>query len=361
MRLSNQQLKQILKKPEEFIDMANLVYISDEDLCITRHKHGRGFYYKDKSGQKITQADEKKRIKALVIPPNWKNVRIASIVNGHLQAVGRDDKKRKVYLYHESWTKFKNQTKFYKMLAFGNQLTKIRKQVEKGLSLKGMPKQKVIALVIRLMEETHIRIGNHYYAQKNKTYGLSTLRSKHVNISKDLLALDFIGKKGKEHHIEITDKNLIELVQNCEEIPGWELFKYYDETGDKQIIDSSLVNEYIQNSCGEFFSAKDFRTWAATKIYFETLRDFDITEDEKVQQKNIISALDEAAEALGNTRAVCRNYYVHPVVTEKYIDGSIKTYFDKVDEREENQSSSLSNTETVLIELMKDFELDLSE
>lgn len=359
MRLSAKQLKEIIQKPEEYIDMANLVYINDHDLCITRHKHGRGFYYKDKSGQKIIDADEKKRIKSLAIPPNWKKVRISEIKNGHLQAVGRDDKERKVYLYHESWTRFKNQTKFYKMLAFGHQLSKIRKQVEKDLSLKGMPKQKVIALVIRLMEETHIRIGNHYYAQKNKTYGLSTLRSKHINISQDLMELNFIGKKGKEHHIEITDKNLIELVQNCEEIPGWEVFKYYDKDGNKQVIDSGLVNEYIQKSCGEFFSAKDFRTWAATKIYFETLKDFDVTKDEKTQQKNIIVALDEAAEALGNTRSVCREYYVHPVVTEKYLDGSIKKYFDKIDNQKEHQNSDLSNTEKLMIELMKDFELDL--
>lgn len=361
MRLSPQQLKKIITEPEEFTNMANLVYISDEDLTISRHKVGRGYYYKNKEGEKITCSKEKDRIKSLVIPPNWKNVRITHLKNGHLQVIGRDDKDRKVYLYHEHWTNFKNQTKFYKIAAFGKQLPKIREQIDKDLRKKGMPKEKVIALVIRLMEETHIRIGNHYYAKKNKTYGLSTLRSKHVHISKDILTFNFIGKKGKEHQIDITDKKLIELVQNCEEISGWELFKYYDESGNVEKIDSGMVNEYIQNSCGDFYSAKDFRTWAATKIFFETLRDIGLEDDEKQQTKNLNLAYAEAASGLGNTKTVCKEYYVHPIIPDKYLDGSIASYFKKVDNNQPSKINNLSKTEEVLLDLMKDFEIDFKK
>ncbi|MDT0295820.1 DNA topoisomerase IB [Mesonia ostreae] len=358
MRLSPQQLKKIIQEPEEFTNLAQLRYVSDEDLSISRHKAGKGFYYKDKKGNTISSDKEKARIKALVIPPNWKDVRITPLKNGHLQVVGRDDKDRKVYLYHETWNTFKNQTKFYKIAAFGQQLPKIRKQIDSDLKKKGMPKEKVLALVIRLMEETHIRIGNHYYAKKNQTYGLSTLRSKHVHISKDILRFDFIGKKGKEHQIDITDKKLIELVQNCEEISGWELFKYYDDDGQKQVIDSTMVNEYIQESCGDFYSAKDFRTWAATKIFFETLRDLGLAEEEKQQQKNLNLAYKETAEALGNTKSVCKEYYVHPIIPEKYLDGSISKYFDKVDKNTTARKNQLSKTEEVLLDLMKSFEID---
>ena len=362
MNLTIEKIEKITHQPEEFAALANLVYVKDHQLTIRRHKHGRGFYYTDKEKRKITDKTSLERIKKLVIPPAWKEVRITHLKNGHLQVVGRDTKNRKVYRYHDLWSKFKNQTKFFKMASFGEKLPQIRKQVDKDLEPEGMPKQKVLALVVRLMEETHIRIGNHYYAKNNQTYGLSTLRSRHVNVSHDILTFDFIGKKGKEHHIEVTDQDLIELINECEEIPGWELFKYYDENGDKDHIDSGMINEYIQTICGEYYSAKDFRTWAATKIYFEALRDLGYTEKEKEQDKHIISALDEAAEALGNTRSVCRNYYVHPMITEYYQNGKIQEYFDKVDEKSAGTSSPLfSHTEKVILELMENFQINLKD
>lgn len=360
MKLTTKKIAELIQKPDEFAALANLVYVKEEDLSIKRHKHGRGFYYTDKRKKKITDDKELSRIKSLVIPPAWKDVSITPLKNGHLQVIGRDDKERKVYLYHELWSNFKNQTKFFKMASFGKKLPLIRKQVDKDLQLEGMPKQKVLALVIRLMEETHIRIGNHYYAKQNQTYGLSTLRSRHVNIGKDILTLNFVGKKGKEHTIQVSDQELISLVNECEEIPGWELFKYYDDNGNKETIDSGMINEYIQNICGEFYSAKDFRTWAATKIYFETLRDLGYTDDEKQQDKNIILALDEVAESLGNTRSVCKSYYVHPIVTEHYKDGTIQKYFDKVDKQAKGKSTpTFSNTEKVLLEMMKNYKINL--
>ena len=217
----------------------------------------------------------------MVIPPNWKNVRICHLENGHLQVIGFDDKNRKQYLYHPSWSKIRNQTKFFKMAAFGKVLPKIRRQVDQDLDLPGMTKRKVLALIIRLMEETHIRIGNEYYARNNKTYGLSTLRTRHVKTYGNKLKFDFVGKKGKEHSVTLENKKLVKLVNQCEELPGWELFKYYDESGNKQIIDSGMINEYIQEISGSLFSAKDFRTWSATKIFFETLKELGYTAKEK--------------------------------------------------------------------------------
>ncbi|MDR6301390.1 DNA topoisomerase IB [Mesonia maritima] len=361
MAVAAQKIDTLLAEPQQIADYTGLVYITDEKLTIQRHKHGREFYYTDKEGNKVCDEKCLSRIKSLVIPPAWRNVRITHLENGHLQVVGRDDKERKVYRYHDEWSKIKNQTKFFKMISFGEALPAIREQVEKDLKLKGMPKQKVLALVIRLMEETHIRIGNQYYAKTNHTYGLSTLRSKHVDLHDEELTFNFVGKKGKEHHIDIHDAQLIELVNQCEEIPGWELFKYYDEDGEKHSIDSGLINEYIQDLSGAYFSAKDFRTWSATKIFFESLKDLEIPETKKHTQKNLIQAYDETAEALGNTRSVCKNYYVHPLIAEKYEEGTLTDSFEKLEKNKSKKvSKKFSQTEEVLLELIKEFQININ-
>lgn len=191
-----------------------------------------------------SKSNDLQRIESLVIPPAWEDVQISILANGHLQATGRDAKARKQYRYHAIWNKIKNQTKFFKMTEFGQALPKIRSQVEKDIILKTWTKKKVLALVIKLMEETHIRIGNRYYAKKNKTYGLTTLRNKHVHLYKNKLQFQFVGKKGKEHKITLRNKKLIQLVIKCEEIPGWELFQFYDENGEKHHVDSTMINEY---------------------------------------------------------------------------------------------------------------------
>ena len=246
------------------------------------------------------------------------------------------------------------------MAAFGKILPKIRKQVDEDLDLRGMPQRKVIALVIRLMEETHIRIGNDTYARQNKSYGLSTLRSRHVKISNGKMKFSFIGKKGKEHSISVRNKKLIKLVNRCEEIPGWEVFKYLDDNGDKKVIDSGMVNRYIQELTGELFSAKDFRTWGGTKVFFEKLMDLEYSENEKDLKSNIIAAYDTAAEALGNTRSVCRSSYVHPRVVELYENGSILPYFEKV-RRKRTTKPYISQSEEVLLELLQDYEIVIKE
>ena len=323
MPLSSKEVTSLITNPDKAAEKADLLYISEEELCIERRKRGRGFQYL-KEGKPLKSQKELERIKKLVIPPAWEEVRICPFSKGHLQVVGKDAKDRKQYMYHPDWTRLRNQTKFYKMSAFGKVLPKIRERVEQDLKLKGMPQEKVLALVIRLMEETHIRIGNDAYARENKSYGLSTLRSRHLEFADGEMRFNFVGKRGKEHSVSVADRELIRLVTQCEEIPGWEVFKYINESGKKKSIDSGMVNEYIQEISGEIFSAKDFRTWSATKIFFEELRAIGYVEDEKENRSNILEAYDTTAEALGNTRSVCRSYYVHPYVVDLYETGEKK-------------------------------------
>ena len=357
MTLSEKKLDKILHDPEEAATFADLIYVTEEHLTIARKRDKEGFVY-DKKGKPIKTKKILKRIDKLVIPPAWEEVLIADPPNGHLQAVGRDEKERKVYLYHESWNRLRNETKFFKMAAFANVLPQIRKQVDKDLDGQEMTQRKVLALVIRLMEETHIRVGNASYAKRNKTYGLSTLRTRHVKTSKSNMRFKFKGKKGVEHDVPILDSKLIDLVNQCEEIPGWELFQFYDENGKKDTVDSGMINNYIHDISGDLFSAKDFRTWAATKIFFETLRGIGYTEEKKKNNKNRIKAYDASAKALGNTRSVVREYYVHPYVAESYENGEIQPYFDKVDTIKQKKSDLLSQTEKVIKVMIGKYEVD---
>ena len=358
MTITKDTLQSILNSPEEAAKLANLIYVTDEHLTICRKKHGKGFRY-CKNDQTIQSKPVLKRIKKLVIPPAWENVLIAEPENGHLQAVGRDDKDRKVYLYHDNWNKLRNETKFLKLAAFANVLPQLRRQVDSDLDDEQMTQRKVLALVIRLMEETHIRVGNTYYAKHNETYGLSTLRTRHVKTSESSLRFKFVGKKGKEHDIAITDQQLIDLVNQCEDIPGWDLFQFYDENGNKDHIDSGMVNDYIHELSGDLFSAKDFRTWAATKIFFETLRDLGYVAAEKENAKNILNAYDAAAQELGNTRSVCRDYYVHPVIPESYKDGSITKAFKKLKSGSLKNKPYFSKTEQVISAMLSTYEIKI--
>ncbi len=358
MTLSSEEVKSLISNPYVAAEKANLQYISEDQMCVIRRKKGKGYQYLE-DGEPLQDKENLERIKQLVIPPAWEEVRICPFNDGHLQVIGRDSEGRKQYMYHPDWTKFRNRTKFYKMIAFGKILPKVRARVDNDLDLKGMPQEKVLALVIRLMEETHIRIGNDAYAKRNKSYGLSTLRSRHVEISKGKMKFHFLGKSGIEHSVSVQDKKLIDLVNQCEEIPGWEIFKYYDQDGKKHSIDSGMINDYIQELSGDIFSAKDFRTWSATKIFFEKLRELGFTGDEKENKSNLLKAYDTAAEALGNTRSVCRSYYVHPYVVELYETGRIVPYFEKVAQKRAPKPQ-LSQTEEVLLEIIGNYEIELS-
>lgn len=357
-KLSHDKLaQQLIKTPHLVLKKLELVYVNNQNLPIERCKSEDGFVYK-KNGRCIKQKSELKRFNSLVLPPAWENVRISDLANGHLQAVGLDVKNRKQYRYHPKWNLIRNQTKFYKIAEFGQKLPSIRKQVDLDLEQKEWTKNKVIALVIRLMEETHIRIGNEKYAKSNKSYGLSTLRKRHININKNTLRFEFIGKKGKQHTITTRNKQLIKLVSRCEEIPGWEVFKYYDANGERKVLDSHMVNVYLHEISGEYFSAKDFRTWAASIVFFENLMELGTTSDEKEIKKNILTAYDATAEALGNTRNVCKNYYVHPLLVTTYEDGSIQQYFDKV-KRSRSTKKYFSQSESAFAELIQNYQISL--
>ena len=346
-------IAKLIKEPASVIDTFELIYTTKDKLKIRRKKLKESFVYK-LGNQELTKQEDLQRIEQLVIPPAWKKVKIAVPLNAHIQAVGRDEKKRKQYRYHERWKLIRNQTKFFKMAAFGNQLPKIRKQVTLDLEQKGWPKTKVIALIIRLMEETHIRIGNEQYAKRNKTYGLATLRTRHISVYDQEVAFNFVGKKGKEHTIRLKDKKLTRMVNACGEIPGWELFQYYDDNKEKRSVDSSMVNAYIHNITGDIFTAKDYRTWAATNIFFEKLMELGTTSNKKKQKKNILKAYDSAAKALGNTRSVCRKYYVHPAVVNTYINGTIEKDFRALDALTKPKEQ-LSDTETIVLDLIKNY------
>lgn len=350
-------LRKLLTAPETAVEHLDLIYVDARQLPIARMRRGKGFTYR-LGDNHLTDKEHLERINGLVIPPAWENVKITHLPNGHLQAVGKDAKNRKQYRYHSTWVKIRNQTKFFKMAAFGKQLPKVREQIDKDLSEKGWPKRKVVALVIKLMDETHIRIGNEQYARRNKSYGLSTLRKKHVDIYKNRMKFEFVGKKGKKHAVTVRNKKLIRLVGRCEDIPGWELFQYYDDDGEKQSLDSSMVNEYIHEISSEFFTAKDFRTWAASVIFFETLFDLGMAVDQKEIESNILIGYDAAAKALGNTRAVCRKYYVHPLLVSSYKDGSLKKSFSQVEDlRKETQNFSPS--ENAILKLIEGYRPEL--
>lgn len=349
--------EQIISNPQATIEQFDLVYVNEKKLPICRLRTGEEFIYEIK-GRTVKQKNQLKRIAGLVLPPAWEEVRITNLPNGHLQAVGIDSKNRKQYCYHPKWAQIRNQTKFYKITAFGESLPLIRSQVDADLKQREWTKSKVIALVIKLMEETHIRIGNEKYARENKSYGLSTLRKRHINIDNNVLRLEFVGKKGKTHTVTVKNKKLIRLVASCEEIAGWEVFKYFEKNGEKKVLDSTSVNSYLHDISGEYFSAKDFRTWSGSLVFFETLKELEVTKDEKQIQKNILLAYDEVANALGNTRTVCRKYYVHPMLVSRYEDQSIAPFFKKSDEYE-NTNPHLSGSEIAMLELIKRFKPDL--
>ncbi|MFA9188619.1 DNA topoisomerase IB [Flavobacterium magnesitis] len=354
MEIHKLELEQLLYQPEEIIVKYNLIYAYDEDLIIIRKKKGKGFTYL-MNGERMLDKIHLERIKSLVIPPMWEGVRISNIENTHLQAIGRDAKNRKQYLYHANWSKIRNTTKFYKMYSFGKALPLVRKQVDLDLKKKGWSKEKVVALVIRLMEETHIRIGNSYYEKENKSYGLTTLRKRHVNIFKDKMKIQFTGKKGIEHSITIRNKKIIKLVSRCEELPGWELFKFIDENGEKKVIKSNHVNEYLQNICGKNFTAKDFRTWSASLSFFNSLLQMEKPTSENEIKSNILKAYECTATALGNTKTVCRKYYVHPIIVDAYQNGKLYKAFDRV-KKSNTISPYFSTSEKEVLKLFKTYE-----
>lgn len=310
--------------PVESAQAVGLRYVTDDTPGIRRKRSGKkGFTYFDVNGDRITDSKMIERINALAIPPAYKNVWICPWENGHLQATGRDAKGRKQYRYHPLWRSIRDQTKFNRMIAFSQALPELRRRLEQDLTRRGLPKEKVLAAILQLMERTRIRVGNEEYAKTNNSYGLTTLQDDHVDISGSHIKFQFRGKSGVEHDIEISDKRLAKIVKSCQEIPGQELFQYIDEDGHPQDVTSSDVNDYLREITGQDFTAKDFRTWAGTVLAASHLVEIGRFTSQTAAKKNVTQAVKIVAAHLGNRPATCRKYYIHPAVLEAYLDESI--------------------------------------
>ena len=331
--LRKKTLKKLGQDPEAAARAIQLVYVSCKDEGIERVTAGKGFKY-ILGNKRVTDKSTLKRIRSLVIPPAWRNVWICRIAEGHLQATGLDVRDRKQYRYHPLWNEIRNKTKFYRLPELGKLLPVIRQKLEADLALPGMPKNKVLAAVVSLMEKTGIRIGNEFYEKLYGSFGLTTLKDKHAEITGSKLKFCFRGKKGVEHTVSLKSRKLAKIVQNCRDLPGKELFQYIDEEGNRQRIDSGMVNDYIRSLAGEDFTAKDFRTWCGTVAALSAIIENGLAE-ELDSKKKVIAVLDKVSEQLGNTRTVCKKYYVHPSLLEMYEDGKLEKWLAK----KENGSS----------------------
>jgi DNA topoisomerase-1 len=309
--------------PAESAEAAGLLYVTDASPGIRRQKSGRGFRYAGPDGTPVRDRATLARIRALVIPPAYTDVWICPSARGHIQATGRDARGRKQYRYHPAWRGVRDETKFGRMPAFSDALPAIRKRVDRDMARGGLTREKVLATVVRLLECTQIRVGNDEYARANRSFGLTTLKDRHVEINGSTLSFEFRGKSGKMHAVGVTDRRLARIVRQCQAIPGAELFQYLDEDGRRQTVDSGDVNRYIREISGEDFTAKDFRTWAGTMLAAEALAGAERGESEAARKSAIVQAVDRVAAQLNNTRAVCRKYYVHPVIFERYLAGTL--------------------------------------
>jgi DNA topoisomerase-1 len=310
----------------EPVHVPGLRYVSDEAPGFRRRRAGRGFTYIDPDGKRITDEDELARIRKLAIPPAWTDVWICPYPTGHIQATGRDAKHRKQYRYHVRWRAVRDGSKFERTVTFADTLPVLRRRVRKDMTRTGLPKEKVVATVVALLDCCFARIGNECYARSNGSFGLTTLRDRHAKFDGAGMRLRYKGKAGKDHDAYVDDKRIVHIVKKCQDVPGQTLFQYYDDDGSSSPIDSSDVNDYLREITGTEFSAKDFRTWAATVIAARELRALPLEETQTALQANVVTAVDAVAAELGNTRAVCRASYIHPDVIEGYVDGSLHAF-----------------------------------
>jgi DNA topoisomerase I len=303
---------------------AGLTYVSDDSPGISRKRVGSGFTYTDAHGRTIRNRTTLGRIAHLAIPPAWENVWICPSERGHIQAVGRDARGRKQYRYHEKWREVRDENKYGRMIDFARALPKIRRAVARDLRRKGLSREKVLAAIVRFMEATLIRVGNEEYAKNNHSFGLTTLQDRHAKISHGKVKLEFRGKSGVEHELEVNDARLAAVAKKCQDLPGQELFQYIDASGKVCDVGSTDVNDYLREiSGGSDFTAKDFRTWAGTVLAATALAEFKQFDSQAQAKRNIVQAIESVAGKLGNTRAVCRKCYIHPEILNAYLDGSL--------------------------------------
>ncbi|HEX2195132.1 MAG TPA: DNA topoisomerase IB [Candidatus Limnocylindria bacterium] len=333
---------------------AGLRYVSDSTPGIRRRRAGRGFTYLAPDGSRITNERTLERIKRLAIPPAWTDVWICPSPNGHLQATGRDARGRKQYRYHADWRKARDEVKYERIVEFGQALPRIRGRVEQDLSLPGMPRERVLAAVVRLLEKTRMRVGNEEYARDNRSFGLTTLRHRHAQVGSSRIRFRFRGKGGREMEVELSDRRLARIVARCQELPGQQLFTYLGDDGQPRTVDSADVNDYLREISGRDFTAKDFRTWSGTVLAawaLSELREFDTQAQAK---RNVVRAVEAVAERLGNTPAVSRSSYVDPRVIDAYLDGDVVRAARREAEEELTESlGELSPREAAVLALLR--------
>ena len=333
---------------------AGLRYVYDSKPGIRRKRTGKRFRYVGADGKPVRDTETLARIRSLVIPPAWEEVWICANERGHLQATGRDARGRKQSRYHPRWREVRDELKYERMLAFGETLPEIRRRVEQDLALAGLPREKVLATIVRLMETTFIRVGNEEYARENKSYGLTTMRRKHVRIEGATVHFSFQGKSGVRHAIDVNDRRLARIVKRCHDVPGFQLFAYLDAEGGHHTVDSADVNAYLREISGQHFTAKDFRTWAGTVLACAMLAECEAFDCEKAAKSNVVRAIQDVAKRLGNTPAVCRKCYVHPAVLECYLGGSMMRSLEGLAEANtQDVAYALRREECAVMHLLK--------
>jgi DNA topoisomerase I len=346
---------EIASDPEEAAEEAGLRYVSDDQPGYTRKRNGEGFVYFDVEGKPIRDEQRVLRINRLAIPPAYRDVWICPSPNGHLQATGRDDRGRKQYRYHERWREVRDENKYEKMLVFGETLGKIRRRVKKDMALRGLPRNKVLGTVVQLLETTFIRVGNEEYARENKSFGLTTMRNRHVDVKGSTISFNFRGKSGVVHEREVEDPRVAKVIRKLTDLPGQELFQYVDDKGEAHNISSQDVNEYLREISGEEFTAKDFRTWAGTVMAAIALNEVGAFENKTQAKKNVRDAVHAVAKVLGNTPAVCRKCYVHPIVLETYLSGAaIEGLKKRAEETLAESLDDLSSAEATVLSFLRE-------
>ncbi|HTN16683.1 MAG TPA: hypothetical protein VL092_03315 [Chitinophagaceae bacterium] len=340
INISKRHFKAAVNNPAKAAKAVSLIYVSNSEPGYTRHRRGKSFYYKD-GNKKVSNPEIIERIRKLVIPPAWENVWICKKENGHLQVTGTDKLGRKQYRYHANWSAIRNQTKFYRLYEFGTQLPRIREQLSEKLSMSGYPKEKILAAIVSLLEQTNIRIGNTLYEKLYGSFGLTTMKNRHVAVEGSKISFSFRGKKGIQHDIRLTSRKLATIVKACKEIPGKELFEYIDEEGVVHKVDSGMVNEFIRNLSGAEFSAKDFRTWAGSVYALSAFSETEDIKDDAERKRRIPAVFDAVAGHLGNTRTVCKKYYVHPAIVSLYEENKLNKYFPDTEPIKEQHGLNL--------------------
>jgi DNA topoisomerase I len=332
---------------------AGLRYVDDRRAGITRVKRGNGIAYRGPDGQPVRDGETLTRIRSLAVPPAWRDVWICPDSEGHLQATGRDAKGRKQYRYHPRWREVRDGNKYERMIAFGRALPRIRKRVEKDLAPSGLPREKILATVVRLLEVTLIRVGNEEYAKQNESFGLATMRDRHVRVNGSALRFEFRGKSGILHAVDLEDRRLARIVRQSRDLPGYELFQYVDADGQRHSIDAADVNAYLKSIAGDEFTAKDFRTWAGTVLAARALHEVAAFDSKAQAKRNVLQAVERVAKRLGNTRAVCRKCYIHPEVVNAYLDGTLAASLNRKAGRElRSNLHDLSPEEAAVLALL---------